>query len=167
MIIRISNGKIDLLMVDLMKNATVQESNCNCFPVHPLKIKLTRLLFHFLLALHFAHIRVFIFRPFRIYEGVQCVNNTSDLLSCLGNGNTKCVRTLPRHWFAVQFLLLIFRSIFPPIGIVWWRVLLAILESSLSRLPTNCTILAFVLRANVTYVSSSRLFSYQQKTNKW
>ena len=34
---------------------------------------------------------------------MQCVNNTSDLLSCLGNGNTKCVRTLPRHWFAVQF----------------------------------------------------------------
>ena len=31
--------KIDLLMVDLMKNATVFESNCNCFPVHPLKIK--------------------------------------------------------------------------------------------------------------------------------
>ena len=69
-------------MVDLMKNATVFESNCNCFPVHPLENqrKLTRLLFHFLLALHFAHIRVFIFRPFRIYEGVQCVNNTSDLL---------------------------------------------------------------------------------------
>ena len=66
---------------------------------------------------------------------MQCVNNTSDLLSCLGNGNTKCVRTLPRHWFAVQFLLLIFRSIFPSIEIVWWRVLLAILESSLASPP--------------------------------
>ena len=49
--------EVDLLMVDLMKNATVFESNCNCFPVHPLENqrKLTRLLFHFLLALHFAH----------------------------------------------------------------------------------------------------------------
>ena len=77
------------------------------------------------------------------------------------------VRTLPRHWFAVQFLCAWFcRSIFPPIGIVWWRVLLAIVRLSCNS-PPIVVQLAFVLRANVTYVSSSRLFSYQQKTNKW
>ena len=60
-----------------MKNSTVFESNCNCFPVHVIENqrKLTRLLFHFLLALHFAHSigSLFIFRPFRIYEGCSAL----------------------------------------------------------------------------------------------
>ena len=109
--------------------------------------------------------RVFIFRPFRIYEGCSAliIRQTFSLVLAMVTQNVFA----PFHvigllsnfcfWFSDRFFSFD------------WNCLMACTISHRVKLslPTNCTILAFVLRANVTYVSSSRLFSYQQKTNKW